>query len=52
VNAANEKKVGFLRDTYVNSSALTLPFVVVERDARFERINAAMERLMQHERGG
>jgi len=49
VNAANEKVVGSLGDTSVNSSALTLRSVVAERDARFERINAAMERLMQEQ---
>lgn len=47
VNATNEKLVGFLKDKTVKSSALVLRPVVAERDERFERINAAMERLMK-----
>ncbi|MBL7951678.1 MAG: helix-turn-helix domain-containing protein [Flavobacteriales bacterium] len=49
VNNANGKVVGFLRDKAVKSTALALRTVVAERDERFERINAAMERLMKEQ---
>lgn len=51
VNAANERIVGFLKDSTVKSTALLLRPVVAERDERFTRINAAMERLMREQKG-
>lgn len=52
VSTGNEKVVGFLRDKAVKRTALALRAVVAERDERFERINAAMERLMKEQGGG
>jgi transcriptional regulator with XRE-family HTH domain len=47
VNAANGKVVGFLQDESLGATRLTLRQVVAERDARSERINAAMQRLVR-----
>src|SRR5690606_26580357 len=52
VNPTNEKVVGFLHDKALKGTALVLRPVVAERDERFERINAAMERLMQEQGKG
>jgi hypothetical protein len=50
VNGANEKVVGFLRDPAVGESPLEVRPVVAEREVRFRRIDAAMQRLLADQR--
>jgi hypothetical protein len=52
VIGANEKVVGFLRDPAVGESALEVRPVVAEREVRFRRIDAAMQRLLADQRMG
>ncbi|MCU0319289.1 MAG: helix-turn-helix domain-containing protein [Flavobacteriales bacterium] len=49
VNPANEKVIGFLHDPGIGTRTLALRPVLAEREARFQRINAAMQRLMQEQ---
>lgn len=49
VNPANEQVIGFLHDPGIATRTLALRPVLAEREERFQRINAAMQRLMQEQ---